>query len=142
MIVLRVKTTFPLRVAEWISASMLASWGAILTLAPEVFDNPLFSVMHSWAPQGVWALACLWVGLTRLAVLAINGAWRASPQARALLATVSLLFWATISLGLGLAGPATGLAVYPWLVVLEFWNVHRAAGDAREAALLGGRGAH
>jgi hypothetical protein len=129
---IRLHETFPTRVVEWAIGVMLCGWGAILTLFPDVMQNVLFSVMVTWIPQAVWALIFLWTGLTRLAMLAINGAWRATPWFRAALSFVSLLLWGTVSLGLALSTPATGLAVYPVLCALEGWNIYRAAGDARQ----------
>lgn len=134
MIIVRFQKTFPLRVAEWLMAGVLITWGVILLAAPGVFLAPQHSTMRQMAPQDIWGTACLVMGLIRWAALTINGAWRASPHVRAVCAFFSCFFWLVISYGLAGSGVVTtGLAVYPWFLLLDVYNVFRAASDAREA---------
>ena len=134
MIVVRFQKTFPLRVSEWLMAGIVLTWGVVLLANPTVFDAPHHSSMREMADQQTWGVMCLGMGLTRWAVLTINGAWRASPHIRAACAFSTCFFWLLISYGLAGSGVVTtGLAVYPWFLLLDIYNVFRAASDAREA---------
>lgn len=134
MIVVRFQQTFPLRVSEWVMAVILVNIGFVLLLNPEIFALPQHSAMARWANVYVWGWGCLLMGAVRFAVLVINGAWRASPHIRAVTAFLACFVWLEILLGLGASGVASiGLAVYPWFLVLDTYNVFRAASDAREA---------
>ena len=134
MIVVRFQKTFPLRVAEWTMAGILISWGVVLALNPHVFDQPHHAAMRRTAPQGVWAVVVLGVGVIRFMALVINGAWRASPHVRAACAFLSCFVWLQITLGLASVNlVTTGLAIYPWFLMLDTYNVFRASADARLA---------
>jgi hypothetical protein len=64
-------------------------------------------------------------------VLLVNGLLRRSPHVRALTSFVSALVWFEISIGFLQSGaPTTGLAIYPWLFLLDTFNTVRAMGDA------------
>lgn len=133
MIVLRLKQTFPLRIAEWLMAAVILSWGLVLIQPDDVFGrNPALARLGEYFPQIVWAYACLIIGITRLLALGINGAWRNSPHLRAACAFVSCFLWLQISLGVIQVGITnTGVAVYPWFMLLDIYCVFRAAVDAR-----------
>lgn len=135
MIVVRMQKTLPLRVAEWTMASILTTLGAMLWAMPDYLSEiTRFNLIGEWAPQWVWAAVFCLIGSLRLLTLTINGAWRSSPSARAMLAFMTALVWLTFTLGL-MAAPRHGmsLAIFPWLLILEFWNVHMSAGDARDS---------
>lgn len=134
MIVVRFQQTFPLRVAEWAMAVILVNWGVLLLANPQVFEQPQYAPMGQLASVGVWGWACFLMGSTRFAALVINGAWRASPHIRAATAFLSCFFWLQITFGLGESKvPSMGLAVYPWFLIMDTYNVFRAASDARAA---------
>jgi len=84
--------------------------------------------------QPIWGAAALALGMLGWVALAINGFWRATPFIRALCAFLRGFLWLTIIIGLALSGePTTGLAVYPWILALDIWNIYRSASDARSA---------
>jgi hypothetical protein len=129
---------FPARVSEWILAGVMVSWGWRVLQPGEMFAaTPAFREMARMAPEEVWGLAAIVIGLVRLAALVINGTFastwygRWSPHVRGVMSALSMFIFVSISIGLWLSGAEnTGMAVYPWLAVLDFWNVRRAFQDA------------
>lgn len=134
MISLHFGQTFHVRVAEWLLACILASWGLML-LRPEItFSTPAYVGLERIFSEVVWGWLCFVCGGLRLTALAINGLWRPSYFIRSITAFLSCFFWMQISLSFGGAGNAsTGLAVYPWLLVADIYNVYRATVDGRVA---------
>jgi hypothetical protein len=132
MIIAHFGGVFRQRVSEWLAAVILASWGLML-LRPEVsFGSSSFDLLLRIAGEHAWGWACLAVGLVRIAALGINGLWRPSYHFRAATAMLSVLFWLQITLSFFGSGHATtGLAVYPWLLLTDVYNIYRAAQDWR-----------
>ena len=82
-------------------------------------------------PETAWGTACILIGGARLAFLFVNGLWRRSPHLRLLGAFAACFFWFQITAGFVFAGTwSTGLAIYPVLFLLDFYNILRAATDA------------
>lgn len=134
MIIVRFQQTFPLRISEWLMSGILLSWGITLLYNPVIFDAPQNYALARLATQPVWGWLCLVMGAVRWVALTINGAWRASPHIRMVCAFLSCFFWLQISLGIaGSAIVSTGIAVYPWFLLLDSYNTFRAATDARAA---------
>lgn len=129
------RETFPTRASEWALAVMLFLWGIVLAVNVDLFtESRSFSEIARVFGQSTLSWMCLAAGGGRLAMLAVNGAWRRSPHLRAIGAFVSAGFWFMISMGFLQAGTfGTGLAVYPVLFLLDAYNVIRAAGDAGTA---------
>lgn len=124
---------FQVRASEWALGSMLALWGWVLLLPSETFSiSSSFDMLLRVMPENAWGLACLIVGLARVVVLFINGAWRRSPHMRALAALFSCFFWFQISLSIIVGGKASpGLAIYPVLMLLDIFHVFRCVAKAR-----------
>lgn len=133
--ILHFTQTFPSRVSEWTLASILASWGLML-LRPEVTfaTSPSYVGLERIAAEDTWGWFCLIAGVIRLMALTINGIWKPTYHIRSALAFLSCFFWLQISLGFMASGNAsTGLAVYPWLLMLDIYSTYRAARDYRIA---------
>lgn len=126
------RTTFPQRRAEWALGVVIFLWGVILLNNETLFSDGIsYSEIARTASQETWGAICLALGLVRLLVLLINGAWRRSPHARALVAFLSCFFWFQVSMGMAAAGTwSTGLAVYPVFLILDALNVIFALGEA------------
>lgn len=133
MMILKLTKTFPIRVMEWLLAGIMFSWSIVCwKLTPAEWASPLYSGMARLADANTWAFFAFWIGATRLAALAINGAWRPSPHLRAAGAFLACFVWLQISLGMMTANiTATGIAVFPWLLLADIYNVFRASHDAR-----------
>lgn len=128
---------FRARAPEWALSVMLVIWGAIVYAPGDTFTTPAWSVMQLIADERTWGLSALIIGAIRLLALIMNGTFwttwygRLSPHVRAVMAFLSCFVWLQISLGLVLAGTvSTGLAIYPLLLALDFYNVLSAAHDA------------
>ncbi|CDX26613.1 membrane hypothetical protein [Mesorhizobium plurifarium] len=126
------RETFPVRASEWALAAILFNWSVVLFLQPDLFAKVgAFSSLAKLMPQVTFAGMCFLVGFGRLVSLAINGAWRRSPHLRAFGAFLGTGVWFMISIGIFRSGSgATGLGVYPILMLLDSYNVIRAAGEA------------
>lgn len=124
--------TFQARASEWALAIVIFNWALVLFLNEDLFaTGASYTAMDDLLSQPAWAWLCLAIGGGRIAVLAINGAWRRSPHLRALTAFLSCFFWMQATLGFLESGTgSTGLAVYPVLLLLDSYNVIRAMGEA------------
>jgi hypothetical protein len=133
MMIVKLTKTFPIRVTEWLLAGIMLSWSiACWHLRPIDWANPLYSGLSRLADQNTWAFFAFWIGLGRIMALTINGAWRPSPHLRAAGAFLACFMWLQISLGMLSADlRATGVAIYPWLLLADIYNVFRASHDAR-----------
>lgn len=133
MMIVKLTKTFPVRVMEWLLAGIMFSWSfACWSLRPVDWANPLYSGLSRIADAPTWAFFAFVLGVTRLAALTINGAWRPSPHIRAFCAFLACFMWLQISLGIMAADiRATGIAIYPWLLLADIYNVFRASYDAR-----------
>lgn len=129
---------FPARASEWALASILMLWGYTLLAFPGIFQSSTsYRELAQFMSESAWGVACLLVGGARLVALFVNGSFpkfRFSPHIRALMSYLSCYFWFAISFGIVIGQvPTTDLAVYPVLLMLDVYNGHRAACDAREA---------
>lgn len=120
------------RLSEWGLGLILLLWGAILVSPDDTFSRPAFTIMARVASENVWGVVLTALGVTRIVVLLINGAWRRSPHLRAVTAFLSCFVWVQITLSIWGSGIfATALAVYPVLLLMDIYVVMRAAGEAR-----------
>ena len=135
MIILKLTKTFPVRVCEWLLAGISVSWGvAAWNHSNAEWANPIYSGLSRIADQHAWGAVVCTIGLLRLAALFRNGGWRPSPHLRAAGAFLSCFAWLQISLGLFAAEHlTTGIAIYPWLLLADIYNVFRASSDARQS---------
>lgn len=142
MVILRVykgiHDHFPARRSEWVLAGIMLAWGAILLGPSDTFArSPAWAEMAKFADEKVWGWAAVSIGLFRFAALIINGTFaetwygRWSPHVRGVASLLAIFLWFQISFGLYASdAAATGLAVYPGLLVLDFMNWIAGATDA------------
>lgn len=129
---------FPARASEWVLAGMITHWGVIVLQPDNLFArSPAYQQMALLADEKMWGYSAIAIGFTRFVALVINGTFsstwygRWSPHVRSVLSGASCFFWTQISLGIWAADVnTTGLAIYPWLTVLDIWNAIRASNDA------------
>jgi len=125
--------TFPARYAEWALALITLSWGLVLLRSVDTFAiSPSFAGLARIAPEWAWGFGCVAIGGIRLAALAINGLWVPSTyHLRAATSFMSIFIWFQITLGVVAATgfTSTAIAVYPWLLVLDFVCLYRVARD-------------
>lgn len=133
MMIVKLSKTFPIRVTEWLLAGIMLSWAiSCWHLTPADWSSPIYSGLARIAEQNTWAFYAFWIGVIRLAALTINGAWRPSPHLRAAGAFLACFMWLQISLGLLVSDVGvTEVAIFPWLLLADIYNVFRASHDAR-----------
>ena len=127
---------FP-RWAEWAASFVLLGIGLMLSIHTDLMAEAVargngkgYEFMLNVAGQSVWATMLTVFGSFRLAILLINGAWRRSPIARAVMAFLSCFFWTQLTLSFQ---PTFGFAFVMacgWLLT-DIVNIMRAARDAR-----------
>ncbi|OBQ68895.1 hypothetical protein EFV37_29095 [Mesorhizobium loti] len=127
---------FP-RWAEWSAAFVLLGIGMMLSVNTNLMVSSVangygkgYEFLLEIAGQSVWATTLTVFGSFRLAILLINGAWRRSPIARAVMAFLSCFFWTQLVLSFQ---PTFGFAFVMacgWLLT-DIVNIMRAARDAR-----------
>lgn len=125
------------RAPEWVLSGVTLSWGWILLGPRDVFaTSPAFDVFAALASESAWGMTFVALGTLRLAMLAVNGTFRAfpwSPHCRALGSFLNCFLWFAVTASLYASGQAvTGLAVYPGILLLEIVNVIVAASEAGE----------
>ncbi len=134
MVILSLTKTFPVRVCEWLLAGMMVSWGvAAWNHSDAEWANPIYNgLIRIEESQYAWGAIVCTIGVLRLVALFRNGGWQPSPYLRAAGAFLACFAWLQISLGL-FAAPviSTGIAIYPWLLAADIYNVFRASHDAR-----------
>lgn len=123
---------FP-RLPEWAGACVIFALGWMLSANPDRMTTGSgfgYRIMLSMADQPTWSVVLSLFGFTRLVVLFINGAWRKSPWARAVMAFLSCFLWTSIVLSFA---PTFGFAFIMacgWLG-MEIVTITRAMRDAR-----------
>lgn len=133
MMVVKLTKTFPIRITEWLLAGIMLSWSfACWNLTPAEWDQPYYAMLDRLAAQQTWAFIAFLIAMLRLCALTINGAWRPSPHLRAAGAFFSLFIWLQVALAVLVSSiGTTAVAIYPWLLLADTYNVFRASYDAR-----------
>lgn len=134
---IQMRQHFAVRALEWFNAITLFSWGSYVTLHPGMFADPtkgtVYDGLNLIMSQAAWGYSATMLSVVQLISLFINGRWGLTPWIRAVTSFLSVGAWFFISAGIFLAGPNTGLAVYPALMLAGAYSAFRAASDAAEA---------
>lgn len=119
------------RLSEWhLSFAMFLS--GLVFLFWDSFHIPAFEAVNRVAPDWVWGFSMIILGVTRIVVLYINGAWSRSPHLRSVLAAISSIVW--MGLLTSLLAFSTPLLVVPFIfsaIIVDQISAFRAAQDAR-----------
>lgn len=136
MLIVEMKRHFQMRALEWWSAGLMASWGFYSLLIPGMYNiNPAMHGLLLFAPQHVWGLVALIVGLLRICALVINGFWYRTPAVRWITSMVSALVWFLVTSALVNAPVLNpGVVVYGWHIIADIYSAFRSASDFVEAA--------
>jgi hypothetical protein len=132
------------RRVEYLSASIMLGWAAILALPGDTIqENDAFSsfIERGWTETELAAIlgvaGALWMG-----ALWVNGHHRRSPVVRCLGAGAGCMMWSHIAVllvthawAIGVA--STGIAAYGVLAVFDLISCYRSAADAYDAHVLG-----
>ena len=122
-----------LRFNEWVSGIALFLWGLGVGCTPTLTSVTYFG----YTASTIWlALACATIGLSRVILLFINGAWGLSPHFRAASAATSACTWTAMWTFMFMPGQfITSLAIVGALVALDIYSLWYAAEEARLADL-------
>lgn len=135
MIIVRFKATFRERAAEWICSVILMCWGFQVLQPYPLFNRPFFKLLADIAPEAFWGWSAFLIGLGRVVVLLINGAWRRSPFLRQCGCAFGLMVWLALFLGAGaLDYGSPGWAPYLGLFSLDVLSLSFAAADGASYA--------
>lgn len=130
------RETFEARASEW----MLT--GAVLSLAVVFFANEAMFWRDSF--EGLrdinksrlfWAFLFTIVGLIRLTVLIVNGAYWRTPHFRAAAAFFCTGIWFVLCAGFVRNGSVL-IALVPWIFFLDAYNTRRAAREAGKSEFI------
>lgn len=134
---IQLKHHFAVRSLEWFNSVALFSWGAYVSLHPGMFNDPdkgtIYDGLQVIMSQKMWGFSATMLAVIQLVSLFINGRWGLTPWIRAATSFLSVGAWFFVSAGIYLAGPNTGLAIYPVLMLAGAYSAFRAASDAAEA---------
>jgi hypothetical protein len=132
---IRITHRFGPRMMEWFSGAVTATFGVILLTGDNLFAQPSWAGFASFfGSQELFGAIMLGLGILRLVALIVNGAKKkVTPQIRQVAAFFGLAIWFGVVVGFYSSGViSTWAAIYPWLVVAELTNIHRAAHDQGE----------
>ncbi|EJW12720.1 hypothetical protein A33M_1690 [Rhodovulum sp. PH10] len=121
-------------------ATLMVTWGAAVALPGDALGPAGYRVLTELAPEPVWALVSIAIGVMRMAGLVINGRWRRSPLLRAGGAAWGLGWWLGLAWLLWLGsepGALPALASYPVCALFEAVSVWRGAADSHRSGALG-----
>jgi hypothetical protein len=127
--------TFEARASEWILAFATLTMALVSYVNEDMFNTPALEKLALWLAQDTWTLVFLVIGLTRLIVLCINGMYWRTPLYRCILAFVTSGLLFQISWGVA-DNLSFGVAIFPWLFVLDTYNALRAGKEAGIAQYL------
>lgn len=127
--------TFEARASEWCLGAATCTLALVSFLNVDLFKSPGFDRLADVAAQQTWAWIFLVFGGARITVLLINGAYWRTPLFRALLAFFTAGLWFQLTWGVA-ANWSFGIALMPWLFVLDTYNALRAGREAGVAQFL------
>lgn len=121
------KQTFPIRKSEWVMAFITVGLWLLFSLNDDLFSDGgnTYAGLARWASQDVWSWLLFVVGVGRVTVLIINGAYWRSPHYRAGLAFLNCFVWYQLSAGLA-QNTGIGMVVFPGLLALDVFNFRQA----------------
>jgi hypothetical protein len=122
---------FP-RLMEWQAALVMCVGGILMIGNPTLMaDSAIgYDLMLRWADQATWGQFATLLGTVRLMVLAVNGAWRRSPHARAVAAFLSCAVWFPLYVSFS-AAAGWGMVFAAGVLFGDLLNIVRTMRDAR-----------
>jgi hypothetical protein len=132
MLIVQFSDHFRFRRTEWMLSFAMVMIGSAYALIPDLFSSDYFTTMLAIMPQSYWAALVLSLGLMRVAMLTINGTWRASPAFRTIGAVFGSMLWMTLFVS-AVSSERLVQSVGLWLLFCVFDTVAAsdAAGDVR-----------
>lgn len=108
----------------------MISLSVVFFLNDTMFYRESFEGMRNLINHQVtWAFLFLTIGLIRLIILLINGAYWRTPHFRAVTAFLSAGVWFLLTIGFIRNGSVLA-AILPWVFLLDAYNIKRASREA------------
>ncbi len=119
---------FPPKASEFTTSIILLLWSLIVFTGGEALSTAYQTI----SSVRTWAFLFGVLSVFRIAILCINGNLRRSPHFRSVLSLITCFAWFQITIAfIESETLSTGLAVYPVLLLLDFYNGFRIAVEAR-----------
>lgn len=130
-----IKSHMRLRFNEWVSSVALAAWGLSFLINEKLaLTLTYFAKLDNFRSLITLGIICLSLGLARITLLFINGAWGLSPHFRAVGSAISACTWTLMwSYFFNPGYIIPSLATIGTLVVLDLYSLWYASEDARHA---------
>ena len=127
----RLQKSFNTRFCEWMLAFIMFGLGLMYALPEPSMAAPAMMQMTYTMPEQAWAVVSIVLGVARILVLGINGAWKKQGHARAVLGILCLLIWTQTAIVFLNYPPASpGDIIFPIFVISELFLIFRAAKEA------------
>lgn len=134
MIRIRISDRWRIRRSEWMLSLCTLAIGLVYLYIPGLFQPRWFSPMLAIASQQAWGVGAVSIGGLRIALLLINGAWRASPHLRCIGAQMSCVLWLTLFVtAISADGLVQSVGFWALFFFFDALSAMDAAGDARMA---------
>lgn len=130
-----IKSHLRLRFNEWVSSVALSMWGLSFILNEKLsLTLTYFARLDNFKSLTTLGITCLALGLSRITLLFINGAWGLSPHFRAVGSAISACTWTLMwSYFFNPGYIIPSLATIGSLVALDLYSLWYASEDARHA---------
>lgn len=136
------RTTFPIRKSEWLMAVATVAFWLLFSIRTGLFASSQgYDGLATLAPQWVWAWFCFFVGVGRLAVLFVNGAYWRSPHARAAFAFLNCFLWYNLTVGLSV-NLSLGMISFSTFFMFDVFNFRQAFSEAAASEGIHNAGRH
>lgn len=128
-----IKSHMRLRFNEWVSSIALVAWGIGFLLNERLsLTLSYFAKLDSFKSLTTLGIICVCIGLARVVLLFINGAWGLSPHFRVFGSIVSACTWTLMwTYFFNPSYIIPSLATIGTLVILDLYSLWYAAEEAR-----------
>ena len=124
------KESFEARASEWSLTGVMVSLALAFLFNEGLFYRDTLEGMRDIInSRFAWITIMSFVGLTRFAVLIVNGAYWRTPHLRSLTAFLSAGIWFLFFMGFVRNGSLM-MAIMPWVFLLDAYNAKRAGREA------------
>lgn len=132
----QLRETFEARASEWMLTGATISLAIVFFANEEMFMREAFQGLRDISENRLmWATAFAVIGVIRLTVLIINGAYWRTPHFRSATAFLSTGIWFMLCVGFARNGSVL-IALVPWIFFLDAYNTRRTAKEAGKSEFI------
>ena len=130
------RETFEARASEWMLTGATLSLAVVFFANEGMFTREAFEGLRDINDSRIlWAIAFAVIGIIRLTVLIVNGAYWRTPHFRAATAFLCTGIWFALCAGFARNGSVL-IAIVPWIFFLDAYNTRRAAKEAGKSEFI------